>query len=133
MHTYSHRVRYHEADGQSYLFNARYLEIADVAFTEFLRQIGLEFIPANASSFDPSVVSAELSFRSPARFDDVLDIDASVTHVGRSSFSLTYTITTAERHLSTMKLTYVNVDAPQARSGPLPSTVSSVLRDLIAK
>lgn len=34
-----HRVRYHETDAQGFLFNSRFLEIADVALTEFMRSI----------------------------------------------------------------------------------------------
>lgn len=131
MHTYSHRVRYHEVDGQGYLFNARYLEIADVAFTELARALGLEITPTDENDFDPSVVTAALEYRSPARFDDVLDVDVTVTHVGRSSFSVVLTVTAGERHVNTIKLTYVNVDAPNANSRPLSPTAAAALRDIM--
>ena len=63
---HTHRVRYHETDAQSFLFNSRYLEIADVAMTEFFRHLGWSYEKLNADGVDPSVVSAQLQFLAPA-------------------------------------------------------------------
>src|SRR3954453_18000691 len=84
-----HRVRYHEADdAQGFLFNSRFLELADVAMTEYFRSIGWPYRKLLAEKVDPSAVRASLRFVRPARFEDVLDVHAGCTRVGRSSFDL---------------------------------------------
>lgn len=126
--TYRHRVRYHEADAQGFLFNGRYLELADVAMTEWLRQLGWPYPELVAAGADPSVVSAQLQFKRPARFDEVLDVDVSCTNVGRSSFSLRTEVRRGEDQIAVMELTYVNVDPATATSRPLPAPVVEALR-----
>ena len=124
---HAHRVRYHETDAQSYLFNSRYLEIADVAMTEFLRHLGWSYEKLNADGVDPSVVSAQLKFRAPAFFDDVLEFHVACARVGRSSFELEHTVTRAGQELAKINIVYVNVDAAEGASRPLPAAVAQAL------
>lgn len=127
MTTYRHRVRYHEADAQGFLFNSRYLELADVAFTEFLRALGWPYADLIEAGADPAVVSASLQFKRPAQFDDVLDLDVTCTRVGRSSFELTTAVRRGEDEIAEMVLTYVNVHADSATARPLPDGISAAL------
>ena len=131
MPVYQHRVRSHEVDSQGFLFNSRYLEVADVAMTEFFRTIGWPYPKLVAEGTDPSVVSAILSFRSPAYFDDVLDVEVNCAKVGTSSFQLDVSVTRDQAELANIELTYVNVDATKARSRPIPEAVAQTLRSHI--
>lgn len=124
---HTHRVRYHEADAQSFLFNSRYLEIADVAMTEYFRHIGWPYATLNASGVDPSVVSAQLLFKAPAFFDDILQIHVACVRVGRSSFELEQGVMRDGTELARINLVYVNVDADTAASRPLPPAVAAAL------
>lgn len=81
------RVRYGECDAQKVVFNARYGEYTDLAITEFLRALG----------YGEQMVTAELDFqlvrqttqwRSPARYDNVLEGSVTSTGVGNTSFTL---------------------------------------------
>jgi acyl-CoA thioester hydrolase len=123
-----HRVRYHEADAQGFLFNSRYLELADVAMTEYFRSLGFPYPALVAAGADPSVVSATLRFARPAHFDDVLDIGVACTRVGRSSFDLSMAISRSGLTIAEIDLTYVNVDAMDAVSRGLPDSVADALR-----
>ena len=129
MRVHEHRVRYHEADAQGYLFNSRYLEIADVAMTEFFRLLGWDYGDLVAGGTDPAVVNASLNFVTPARFDDVLAIDVHCGRVGRSSFALAMRFMREATLVAEVELAYVNVDAAAARSQPLPTDVASALRN----
>lgn len=122
-----HRVRYHEADAQGFLFNSRYLEIADVAMTEFFRQLGWPYDKLNADGLDPSVVSVELTFRAPARFDDLLEIRVECARVGRSSFELSQGVTRRGEAIAEITIVYVNVDAATAVARPLPTAIAAAL------
>jgi acyl-CoA thioester hydrolase len=87
-----HRVRYHEADAQRIVFNARYLEWCDVAMAEFFRRCGWDYEALIAAGCDPSLVKVNLEFKRPAVFDDELDVFARPLQVGRSSFTLRFDI-----------------------------------------
>ncbi|MFJ5695541.1 acyl-CoA thioesterase [Arthrobacter sp. NPDC093125] len=128
MPLHHHRVRNHEVDSQGFLFNSRYLEVADVAMTEFFRSIGWPYSKLVAEGTDPSVISAIVSFKAPAYFDDDLDVDVKCTKVGNSSFRLDVVISRDETELANVELVYVNVDATKARSRPLPEAVALALR-----
>ena len=124
-----HRVRYHEADAQGFLFNSRYLELADVAMTEFFRALGFPYAHLVSAGADPSVVKASVEFRLPARFDEVLDIAVGCTRVGVASFDLATVVTRGQDTVAELLLTYVNVEARTATSRPLPEAVASALRE----
>ncbi|MBA6440765.1 acyl-CoA thioesterase [Streptomyces sp. GMR22] len=125
---HSHRVRYHETDAQSFLFNSRYLEIADVALTEFLRHLGFDYAGlAHTYDTDPSVVSAQLTFTRPARFDEVLDFRVACVRVGRSSFELAHTVMAGDAQVAAINIVYVNVDTELAASRPLHPAVADAL------
>lgn len=129
MPLYQHRVRNHEVDSQGFLFNSRYLEVADVAMTEFFRSIGWPYPKLVAEGTDPSVVSAILSFKAPAYFDDNLDVGVKCRKVGTSSFHLDISITRDEMELANVELVYVNVDPAKASSRPIPEAVALALRE----
>ncbi len=123
-----HRVRYHEADAQGFMFNSRFLELADVAMTEFFRAAGWPYNELVNAGADPSVVSAQLTFSAPARFDDRLDLAVQCTRVGSSSFELVTHVWRGETLIAELALVYVNVDASVGESRPLPGSVASALR-----
>lgn len=129
---YRHQVRYHETDSQGFVFNARYLEIVDVAMTEYIRSLGYSYDAFIEAGADPSVVRAELDFKRPARFDDVLDVFVECLEVGRSSFRLRTMITRASEVLAVANLVYVNVDSNAETSRPLPESVAGALRGAVA-
>jgi acyl-CoA thioester hydrolase len=73
------------------------------------------------------VVSAELSFLRPARFEDLLTVTARCTNVGRSSFHLDVDVSRDDEPVAGIRLVYVNVDAAAATSRPLPDGVARAL------
>lgn len=128
MRVYQHRVRYHETDAQGFLFNARYLELADVAMAEFFRELGWSYEALVSGGADPSVVSASLTFKRPARHDEILDVEVICRRVGSTSFTLVFEVQRADDTVAVLELVYVNVDAATATSQPLPGAVASALR-----
>jgi acyl-CoA thioester hydrolase len=124
---HTHRVRYHETDAQSYLFNSRYLEIADVAMTEFFRHLGWTYRDLGATGVDPSVVNIQLSFKAPAHFDDLLAFHVTCARVGRTSFELGHSVLRDGTQLAELHVVYVNVDAAQAAARPIPAAIADAL------
>src|SRR6185437_13355812 len=70
------RVRYGECDPQGIVFNANYLLYFDVAFTEMWREAVGPWLQMVERGFDAVVAHAELDFRAPARYDDLLSLPA---------------------------------------------------------
>lgn len=122
-----HRVRFHEVDLQGYLFNSRYLELVDVAFTEYVRHLGFPYLDLRNSGSDPSVVKADLEFRHPSRFEDLLDIHVHCVRVGRSSFDVHSRFLSGAVEAASATLVYVNVDVATDSSRPLPQSFSEAL------
>ncbi|MGW5715270.1 acyl-CoA thioesterase [Amycolatopsis sp. NPDC003865] len=125
---FTHRVRYHETDAQGFLFNSRYLELADVAMTEYFRALGFPYGELNDAGMDPSVVKATVDCKRPARFDDALDVTAACTRVGRSSFDLAVAVARDGQAIAEVNLTYVNVEAQDATSRRIPAAIAGLLR-----
>jgi acyl-CoA thioester hydrolase len=89
------RVRFNECDGQGVVFYANYLVYFDVAITELWREaMGDGYAGMIANGTDAMVAEANIRYRASARFDDELDLVASVTRIGTTS---TVTRLTAER------------------------------------
>lgn len=82
------RVRFHECDAQSIVFNARYADYVDIAVTEFFRHTFGGHDKLQARNLDNQVVSLTIDWKSSARFDDVIAISVKVVKVGTTSFTL---------------------------------------------
>ncbi|MEA2402868.1 MAG: acyl-CoA thioester hydrolase [Thermoleophilaceae bacterium] len=87
------RVRWSECDPQGVVFYPQYLAYLDHAVTELWRAaVGLytEMIPEHG--VDMVVAEAGMRYRDSARFDDDLEIAATVTRLGSTSFTTAFTI-----------------------------------------
>jgi len=123
-----HRVRYHETDMQGIMFNSRYLEIIDVAMTEFIRDHGFDPYAMSALPFEPVLAHVDLTYVSPAKLDDLLDIGITCTRIGNSSFDLGFRITKDDgSEIARATITYVNVDVSTHTSVRIPEKVRAVL------
>ena len=80
------RVRYGECDPQGIVFNANYLAYFDHTVTELWRASALGSWEAMVErGVDVVVGEANIRFRAPARFDDLITISARVAHFGTTS------------------------------------------------
>ena len=80
------RVRFNECDGQGVVFYANYLMYFDVAMTELWREaFGGGYAGMIAEGTDAVVAEARIRYRAAARFDDEVELVASVTRLGNTS------------------------------------------------
>ena len=76
------RVRYGECDPQGIVFNANYLSYFDITVTELWRASELGSWQAMVErGLDVVVGEANLRFRAPARFDDLIAVHARFSEV----------------------------------------------------
>jgi acyl-CoA thioester hydrolase len=82
------RVRYGECDPQGIVFNANYLAYFDVAVTELWRAAIGPWHAMVERGYDVVVAEANVRFRAPARFDDVIALGVRVAEMGTTSLRL---------------------------------------------
>jgi acyl-CoA thioester hydrolase len=126
--SYFLRVRYGECDAQKVVFNSRYGEYVDLAAAEFLRTLGFEH-EIQTAELDYQVVKQTTEWRSPARFDQVLEISVTTKHLGTTSFTLAteFRIAGEEALIATSESVYVHVDTHTLRKAPIPGRLREAL------
>jgi acyl-CoA thioester hydrolase len=114
------RVRYGECDPQGIVFNANYLAYFDITVTELWRDAFGSWQAMVDRGVDVVVGEANVRFRAPARFDDVLTLRAKVAKLGTTSVTLEIDIERAGERLIEGWLRQVCVDASTYGKVELP-------------
>jgi acyl-CoA thioester hydrolase len=72
------RVRYPEVDAMGYLHHSRYLQYFEMGRVELLRAAGFSYAELEKQGIFFVVVKAEIKYKSPARYDDLLELTTKV-------------------------------------------------------
>ncbi len=127
------RVRYHEVDIQHIVFNANYLAYADIAVTEYFREMGGEGGWSNAQFFGPDgdcmVRHTEIDFLASARADDILDLGARIARIGNSSFTFQVAMFRGNELLCGVMSTYVHFLKSTGRPAPVPESFRNIVAE----
>ena len=94
---FSHRirVRYAECDPQEVVFNANYYAYFDLLITELWREAFGGYHVMLEAGADLSVVESRARFIEPARFDDEIDLGATIARLGNTAMSTSIAVTRA--------------------------------------
>ncbi|OXM84275.1 acyl-CoA thioesterase [Paenibacillus rigui] len=68
------RVRYQETDQMGVVYHANYLNWFEIGRTELIRSLGMPYQVIEAKGLLLPVIEAELKFRMPAKYDDLIAI-----------------------------------------------------------
>ncbi len=118
------RVRYAECDLQGVVFNAHYMTYLDEAMTELWRRsVGGGYQDMVAAGTDMVVAEARLRFRSPARFDDEVSIEAQTTRLGTTGMTTDLRIARDGEILAEAELRHVFVATDGSGKVPIPDEV----------
>ncbi|AKF03681.1 acyl-CoA thioesterase [Sandaracinus amylolyticus] len=120
------RVRWAEVDRQDVVFNPNYFVYFDLAVGEYWRAIGFRY-PQDLAGTDVFAIDARASFRSPARYDDEIEIGCRVTRIGRSSKTCELAIWRGAELLTTGTLVYVHVELATRKSCAWPDAVRDAI------
>lgn len=128
------RVRYAELDPQGVVFNARYLEYADLIITEYWRDRQIRLAGDDALEFH--VAHAGVDFRKPIRAEEMIEGRAWTTRFGTSSMTTRIELHGCDGDSVTgsgadlraeITLVNVHVDLETGRALPIPASVRSAL------
>jgi acyl-CoA thioester hydrolase len=125
------RVRYGECDAQGIVFNANFLAYVDVVLTEIWRQSMGSYEALLATGVDTVVGEANLRFRAPGRFDDVLTIEGGFDGLGQTSTVLKLRFRRGDDLLAEADIRYVFVDLESWEKTPIPDEVRKSLAPLL--
>jgi acyl-CoA thioester hydrolase len=125
------RVRWSECDLQGVVFYPQYLAYLDHTVTELWRvAIGpyTDMIPTHG--VDMVVAEAAMRYRGSARFDDELEISASLTRLGSTSITTAFRIERVSDSalLTEGELRHVFVDPEDFSKREMPDRVRSALQ-----
>lgn len=86
------RVTYRDTDQMGVVYYANHLVWFEIGRTELIREMGLTYRDMEEAGVFLPVVSAQVNYRTPARYDDVVEIRTQVTKVSRVSISFDYRV-----------------------------------------
>jgi acyl-CoA thioester hydrolase len=116
------RVRFADTDLQAIVFNANYLTFYDVAWTEYFRAVGFEWKDLLALGVDTVLARTTMEFKSPAHFDEVLQVYTRISRIGTTSLTFEFEIYPEgeERLVGSATSLYVCIDPKTMKSTPVP-------------
>ena len=79
------RVYYEDTDSGGVVYYANYLRFLERARTEFLRERGIEVAAYHKEGIIFVVAHVDASYRSPARYNDLLEVETWVSEVKKMS------------------------------------------------
>jgi len=113
-------VRYAEVDQQGVVFNSHYLLYCDEAMGAFCIEREMLDLAERVH-----LVASTLTWNSPARWGEVVDVAARCTRVGTTSFTMHFDVRVGDRACCAVETTYVLADG--GRPTPLPDGVRAKL------
>ncbi len=105
------RVIYGDTDQMGVVYYANYLRYFEAGRNEFIRARGLRYRDFEERfSLRLPVVEAEVSYRLPARYDDLLTVETSLTKVKRASARFGYRVVRGTDVVATGRTVHACVD-----------------------
>lgn len=128
--SWTFRVRFHECDPQGIVFNANYFTYFDMTMTELFRA---SFPAAGYTEMitvhgvDVVVAEATARFAGSARFDDEIELRATITRLGTTGMTTALEVVREGDALVSGELRHVFVDAATWEKTPIPDAVRTAL------
>lgn len=129
------RVRYAETDQMGVVYYANYLIWCEIGRVELLRQLGLDYksMESEDGCMLP-VVEASCRYKAPARYDDPIAIETTVSGLRQSVVKFAYRILRAETGELLAEAETVHVVVDQAmQKCPMPEKYTAALRSMMAE
>jgi len=122
------RVYYEDTDAGGVVFYANYLKFLERARTEWLRTLGVNQSGMAAKEQLLFVVRAlDMSYRKPAKLDDLLTIRSRVTRLGRASIHFAQRAERDGELLAEGNIQICCVDATIMRPAEMPASLRATL------
>jgi len=115
----STRVGFSDTDAQGVVYYGRYMPYFDLARVEYHRHLDMLRAGPHDREFVMRAMSVE--YHAPARFDDMIEVDVRIAHIGTSSVTYEFAAFLEGRVLAVSATqTAVLVDLGSRRPSPIP-------------
>jgi len=128
--SWAFRVRFHECDPQGIVFNANYFTYFDMTMTELFRASfpGAGYAEmTSVHGVDVVVAEATARFAGSARFDEEIELKATITRLGTTGMATALEVVRDDAVLVEGGLRHVFVDAVTWEKTPIPDAVRGAL------
>lgn len=86
------RVYYEDTDAGGVVYYANYLKYFERGRTEYFRERGVDIASYAAAGILFVVAHAEIDYRQPARYNDLLELDVEIVDFSRASLTFSHLI-----------------------------------------
>jgi acyl-CoA thioester hydrolase len=86
------RVRYADTDQMKVVYHGKYFEYFEVGRAALIRSLGLPYSELETRGIFLPVIEAFAQYRKPARYDDLLSIEAIVPELPQATLRITYQV-----------------------------------------
>lgn len=134
---YQFRVRWSETDAQGVVFNARYLDYADVAVTEYWRAVNWRDLLAEDSP-QFHIKKATIVWSAPIKPDEMIEVMARTGRTGRTSMTQIIEIHGVNEAghddlRAEIEMVSVHIDLETHRPKPLPEWIAQTFATFDSK
>ena len=125
------RVYYEDTDSGGVVYHSNYLNFMERARTEWLRALGFEQ-PALKTDLGIIFVvhSMTLIFKSPAYFNDLLEIRARLLKIGHGSMEFSQSVTREDNLLVEATVKLACVDAVSFKPIGIPAIIKQAMKNM---
>ena len=127
-HTTELRVRYAETDQMGVVYHSNYLIWCEIGRTDYIRSLGTPYAVLERNGVALAVSEASLRCHAPARYDDLVRVETSLTDVRSRTVTFDYVIALADTgaRLATARTILVSLDRA-GKVAALPADVRAFL------
>jgi acyl-CoA thioester hydrolase len=126
--TIDFRVRYAETDQMGVVYHSHYLVWCEVGRTEHLRTLGTDYASVERSGINLAVSEAALRYHAPARYDDRVRVETTLSAIRSRVLTFEYLISNAD---TGERLVTATTDLVALGPGGKPRALSTELRRIL--
>ena len=123
------RVRYQETDRMGIVYHANYLSYFELGRVEWLRNKGLDYARLEDSGVLLPVVNVSISYKAPARYDQLLSVKTELVKIGGASLVFQNKIYDENKRLLVEgAVTLVATDSSSFKPIKIPTSLLSLIQ-----
>lgn len=128
---WSVRVYYEDTDAGGVVYYANYLKFMERARTEWLRDLGFEQdVLMRDQGLIFAVRSVQIDYLKPARFNELLNVTASIAKRGNASLTVAQSVRRSGDVLCTASVKLASLDAKSLRPRALPADMLGIINQV---
>ena len=125
------RVRYGETDQMGFCYYGNYAQFLEVGRVEALRSCGFSYKELESQGILLPVRLFSIKYVSPAKYDDILEIQTSITKIEGTRIEFSYVVKTSEGILiANAETELVFVSANSLRPIPMPEKFKKLVQKI---